>query len=95
MVQFGITKLGSKRAVAEIASRIDTQPPVVDMALYWIPTMIPKDDRARTPIEELQNRADELGIIRPTRRIDHSDGSVTFADRYGDQPTPNRVGDGF
>lgn len=84
MAQFGVTKLGARRTVAEIASRIDTQPHVVDMALYWMPSMISKEDPARKPLKELQKRANESGIIRPVRRTVHPDGSVTFADRYGD-----------
>jgi hypothetical protein len=83
MVQFGVTKLGGKRTIAEIASRIESQPHVVDMALYWIPSMIARDDPAREPLEELQKRAEELGVIRPVRRTVHPDGRVTFADRYG------------
>lgn len=84
LAQFGITKLGAKRTIAEIASRIDAQPHVVDMALYWLPSMIPKDDPARKPLIALQRQADQLGVIRPARRTVHLDGSITFTDRYGD-----------
>lgn len=84
MAEFGVTKLGGRRTIAEIASRIETQPHLVDMALYWMPSMIPKEDPAQKLLKDLQKRADELGIIRPTRRTVHPDGSVTFADRYGD-----------
>lgn len=84
MAQFGITKLGAKRTIAEIASRIDTQPHVVDMGLYWMPSMIPKADPAWNSLMELQKKADELKIIRPTQHNIHSDGRVTFTDRYKD-----------
>lgn len=68
MAQFGVTKLGGKRTISEIASRIGTQPHVVDMALYWMPSMIPKEDPARKPLKALRKQAEELEIIRPTRR---------------------------
>lgn len=83
MAEFGVTKLGGRRTIAEIASRVATQPHVVDMALYWMPSMIPEEDPARKLLKDLQKQADELGIIRPTRRTVQPDGSVTFADRYG------------
>ncbi len=84
VAQFGVTKLGGKRTIAEIASRINSQPHVVDMALYWLPSMISRKDPAYFPLQDLRKRAAELGITKPARRTVNSDGSVTFSDRYAD-----------
>ncbi|MEZ5329677.1 MAG: hypothetical protein R3F19_31910 [Verrucomicrobiales bacterium] len=37
--------------------------------------MIPKEDPARKPLKELRKQAEELEIIRSTRRTVHPDGS--------------------
>lgn len=82
---FGVAKLGAKSAIAEIASRIDSQPHVVDMALYWLPSMIAKDTPAFTVLEMLQIQAEDKNIIKPVRSIKGSDGRITYADRYGSE----------
>ncbi|MBE2283300.1 MAG: hypothetical protein IAE77_07545 [Prosthecobacter sp.] len=81
--QFGVAKLGAKRAIAVIAARIDSQPHVVDMALYWLPCMISKDAPTFALLKALQAEAERTNIIKPTRRIEGVGGSVTYADRYG------------
>lgn len=80
---FGVAKLGAKRAIAEIASRIDSQPHVVDMALYWLPRMVSEHAPAFDALEALQTKAENKNIIKPVRRIKGADGKITYADRYG------------
>ena len=81
--QFGVAKLGVKRAIAEIAARIDSQPHVVDIALYWLLCMISKDAPTFVLLEALQAEAESKNIIKPVRRIEGVGGKVTYADRYG------------
>ena len=81
--QFGVTKIGAKRAITEISNRVDSQPHVVDMALYWLPSMIPEGDSSRDSLVQLQNLAKRLDLIKPVRKTVHEDGSITFSDRYG------------
>lgn len=83
--RFGVAKLGAKRAIAEIESRIDTQPHVVDMALYWLPSMIAIDDPSFALLKALQVKAEDKNIIKPVRRMQSEDGRITFADRYGNE----------
>ncbi len=84
IVQFGLIKIGPARTISEISNRIDSQPHVVDMALYWLPRLIQESELPRSQFEELAQKAHEKGIIKPMRRIEHSDGTFTYADRYGD-----------
>ncbi|MBK1790052.1 hypothetical protein [Persicirhabdus sediminis] len=81
-VKFGVTKLGPRRAIAEIAKRMDSQPYVVDMALYWLPSLIGGDRSGCDMMKQLQAAASEAGIIRPVRSEKQADGSVLFRDRY-------------
>ena len=82
-VEFGIKKLGPKRTIAEVATRINSQPHVVDMALYWMPSMIEEGDLALPDLKELKRVALEADVIRPTRETRQTDGSTLYSDRYG------------
>ncbi|MCP4886328.1 MAG: hypothetical protein GY904_06915 [Planctomycetaceae bacterium] len=84
IVQFGIVKIGLSRTISEISNRIDNQPHVVDMAVYWIPRLVPETELKLSRFTDLQHEAQEKGIIRPPRRIEHPDETVTCADRYAD-----------
>jgi hypothetical protein len=84
IIQFGIVKIGVSRTVSAIAERIESQPHVVDMAVYWFPRLVSDADLNRSRFADLQHKAQEKGIIRPPRRIEHPDGTVTYADRYAD-----------
>ena len=84
IIQFGIVKIGVSQTVAAIAERIDSQPHVVDMGLYWFPRIVSDADLKGSRFADLQHDATEKGIIRPPRRIEHPDGTVTYADRYAD-----------
>ena len=82
-VRFGVTKLGPRRAIAEIAKRLDSQPYVVDMALYWLPSLVGGDQSGDYMIKQLQAAASEADAIRPVRSEIQADGTVLFRDRYG------------
>lgn len=84
IIQFGILKIGVSRTVSAIAARIENQPHVVDMAIYWFRRLVSDSDLIRSQFADLQQQAEKKGIIRPPRRIEHPDGTVTYADRYAD-----------
>jgi len=82
-VQFGVSKLGAKRAISIIGSRIDSQPYMVDMALYWLPTMLDREQRAAAGFVSLLKEAEEKNIIKPVKRTVSANGRITYSDRYG------------
>jgi hypothetical protein len=84
MVKFGVMKLGARRTIKELAARMESQPHVVDMAVYWLPTLISMEDPGWESFKELSQRAQTLGIIRPVRRLMGSDGKLEYGDRYAD-----------
>lgn len=82
-VRFGVSKLGAKRAISVIASRIDSQPYMVDMALYWLPTMLDREQMAAAGFVSLQKDAEQKKIIKPVKRNVSATGKATYSDRYG------------
>ena len=82
-VRFGISKLGAKRAISVIGSRIDSQPYMVDMALYWLPTMLDREQLEASGFVSLLKEAEQKSIIKPVKQTVSTRGKVTYSDRYG------------
>lgn len=62
---FAIPKLGTRKVLAEVSALLDSNPSAVDMALYWLPSLLPStDDIARAAYETLQAEARRRDIIR-------------------------------
>ncbi|MDJ0708821.1 MAG: hypothetical protein QNJ14_00455 [Woeseiaceae bacterium] len=83
-VEFGVAKIGARRVIAEIASRIDSQPHVVDMAVYHLKGILRNDGSGREELDNLTKAAQDKGILRPAVSETRPDGTVVFKDRYGD-----------
>ncbi|MCG8602026.1 MAG: hypothetical protein MI807_17925 [Verrucomicrobiales bacterium] len=79
-LDFAIRKLGSRAVIRRIAYQIDTNPDVVDKALYWLPSLVPKsEDGARSALKELHREAKSRNIIRGAQMTAQSDGTVLFS----------------
>lgn len=84
-LRFGVTKLGARRAIQEIRDRIDTQPHVVDMAIYWLPSMLTRETAGHQELDALVVLAKSKKIIRPVVQIKMPDGSTLYGDRYASE----------
>jgi hypothetical protein len=81
-IEFGVTKLGARRVIRELEPLMDSLPHVVDMALYWLPTMIPKKAPGFREMRNLKREAMKNGVVRPPRQTAGDDGTILFHDRY-------------
>ncbi len=62
---FAIRKLGARKVVAELAALLDTNPSALDMALYWLPGLLPPAENAsRAACQALYGEAHRRGIVR-------------------------------
>lgn len=86
--QFAVTKLGPRKTLRLLRERFATRPHVVDMACYWLPTMISRKDSAYAELRVLCRDADSAGIIRPAVTSTSPTGPTLVHDRYADQ-NPN------
>ena len=82
--QFAVTKLGPRKTIHLLRERFATRPHVVDMACYWLPTMISREDAIFTELQALSRDADSAGIIRPAVTSTSPTGQTLFHDRYED-----------
>ncbi len=82
-LDFAIRKLGAKSVILEIASRIDSHPDLVDKALYWLPSLVPKSQaKARGLLEKLHKDAKKRNIIKGPKVSIQDNGSVLFSNIY-------------
>lgn len=81
---FAIAKLGACKVIAEVAALLDGNPGAVDMALYWLPSLLPSSDHAsRVAVQALHAEAQSRGIIRGPVTTRAADGGFLFRDIYG------------
>lgn len=82
--QFAVTKLGPRKAIRVVRELVATRPHVVDMACYWLPSMISRDDAAFAELKTLCRDAESAGIIRPPVTSTSPTGATLFHDRCAD-----------
>jgi len=82
--QFALAKPGSRKALRVVRELIATHPHVVDMACYWLPSMISRGDSAFAELKILCREAESAGIIRPPVTSTSLTGATLFHDRYAD-----------
>lgn len=80
--QFAVTKLGPRKALRVIRGLFESRPHVVDMACYWLPTMISQQDTAYPELQTLVRDADSAGVIKPTVTSVGPNGQRLYHDRY-------------
>lgn len=80
---FAIAKLGARKVISEVASLLDANPVAVDMALYWLPSLLPSSDHASlVAVQTLHAESQGRGSIRGPVTTRTADGGVLFRDRY-------------
>ena len=82
--QFAVTKLGPRKALRVVRELIATRPHVVEMACYWLPSMISRDDAAFAELKTLCRYSESAGIIKPPVTSTSPTGSTLFHDRDAD-----------
>lgn len=83
-LKFAVQKCGAVRTIREIASRLDSAPDTVSMALYWLPSIVPREEeRAVSELAKLRSDASARGIIKGPKTTIASDGTVLFRNIYG------------
>jgi hypothetical protein len=81
---FAVRKLGARKVISEVAALLDSNPTAVDMALYWLPTLLrPTDEASRSAFRGLRDEAHRRGIIRGAVTTRRADGETLFHDVYG------------
>jgi hypothetical protein len=85
--RFAVTKLGPRKTLRVLRDYFVSRPHVVDMACYWLPTMIGRQDSAFPGFQALVRDADSAGIIRPAVTSAGPGGKQLFHDRYADTDT--------
>jgi hypothetical protein len=81
---FAIPKLGARKVLAEIEALLDSNPSAIDMALYWLPSLLPSTDaRSLAAYKTLYTEAKRRGIIRGPVTTHTSDGRTLYKDIHG------------
>lgn len=88
-VEFGVKKLGARKTIRAIRDFLESKPHVVDMAVYWLPSMIAKDAPGWMELKELSVAATKAGAIKASMTSTTPDGKVLFHDCYSDYQAPN------
>ena len=83
-LKFAVLKCGALRTIREIASRLDSAPDTVSMALYWLPGMVPPEEKkALNELTDLRREASARSIIKGPKTTIAADGTVLFKNVYG------------
>lgn len=81
---FAIKKLGARKVVAEISALLETHPTSVDMALYWLPSLLPPSDgEDGDAFKALCDEAARRGIVGGQIPKVGDDGQTLFKDVRG------------
>lgn len=81
---FALRKLGARKVLAEVTHLLDSNPSAADMALYWLPGLLPRGDEAsRTACQNLFAEARRRGIARGPVTTRMPDGRTLFHDIHG------------